>query len=104
MTQLQLFDQPASSTVRVPAVRSRTSIAAAEAIRGMAGTLRGKVYAHLVAHHASGATRHEIADALDMHLQTVCGRIGELKQMGLVWEGDEARNGRKVLRPTDTTR
>jgi predicted transcriptional regulator len=78
-------------------VRSRTSIAAAEAIRDMAPTMRGKVFGYLCG-AANGATRQEIADGLGMRLQTVCGRVGELKKMGLIWDGDETREGRKVLR------
>jgi hypothetical protein len=95
MTQLTLFEERARSGP--PAVAVRTSIAAAEAIREMAPTLRGRVYAFIGA-AAAGVTRQEIADGLRMKLQTVCGRVGELKQMQLVWEGSELRDGRRVLR------
>ena len=80
-----------------PAVRARTSIAAAEVIRQMAPTARGKVYG-FICQAANGATRQEIADGLGMRLQTVCGRVGELLRMGLVWQGKEIRDGRKVVR------
>ena len=83
---------------RPPAVPVRTSIAAAEAIADNAPTLRGKVYAFLVGRRQQGATRQEIADGLSMKLQTVCGRVHELRQQNLVWEGSETRDGRKVVR------
>ena len=95
MSQLTLWDQPAR--VGPPAVAVRTSIAAAEAIREMAPTMRGKVYGFIAARPA-GATRQEIADGLQIKLQTVCGRVGELKAMSLVWEGAEVRDGRRVVR------
>ena len=84
--------------IRPPAVPVRTSIAAAEAIAEMAGTLRGRVYDYIVSRVSSGATRQEIADGLGMKLQTVCGRMGELKALHLVWEGDDTRDGRRVIR------
>ena len=65
----------------------------------MAPTCRGRVY-QFVADAPNGATRQEISDGLTMRLQTVCGRVAELKRMGLIWEGDETRQGRKVLRPS----
>jgi hypothetical protein len=86
------------SPIRPPAVPVRTSIAAAEAIAEMAGTLRGQVYDYLVERGSQGATRQEISDALRMKLQTVCGRMGELKALHLVWEGEDIRDGRKVIR------
>jgi len=104
MTQLDLFDRP--QQFRPPAVPVRTSIAAAEAIREMAPTLRGKVYGFIAA-AKDGATRQEIADKLvidpddpakRMLLQTVCARVHELKKMALVWEGEETRDGRRVIK------
>jgi hypothetical protein len=95
MTQLELFDRP--KRAGPPAVAVRTSIAAAQAIAEMAPTLRGKVYGY-IAQASAGATRQEIADGLKMKLQTVCGRVGELKAMALVWEGCELRDGRRVIR------
>jgi hypothetical protein len=95
VTQLDLFDRPIH--LGPPAVAVRTSIAAAEAIREMAPTLRGKVYGY-IASASAGATRQEIADGLRIKLQTVCGRVGELKVMALVWEGEETRDGRRVIR------
>jgi hypothetical protein len=95
VTQLNLFDRP--QQFRPPAVPVRTSIAAAEAIRDMAPTLRGKVYT-FIAQASAGATRQEIADGLKIKLQTVCGRVHELKAMALVWEGEETRDGRRVIK------
>lgn len=80
-----------------PAVAVRTSIAAAEAIADFAPNLRGKVFA-FVGKRPTGATRQEISDQLGMKLQTVCARVNELMKMGLVYQSDEARDGRKVLR------
>lgn len=100
MTQLELFE--GKRKTGPPAVAVRTSIAAAEAIAEMAPTLRGKVYQYLAGRLEQGATRQEIADRLRMKLQTVCGRIGELKRMGLVCEGKETREGRRVIRVSRT--
>ena len=83
---------------RPPAVAVSTSIAAAEAIAANGPTLRGKVYGYLVQCGQDGATRQEIADGLKMRLQTVCGRVSELLDQSLVWQGSETREGRKVLR------
>lgn len=95
--QLSLLE-PEVRPVLPPAVPVRTSIAAAEAIADMAPTLRGKVYGYVAECRDRGATRQEIADGLRMKLQTVCGRVGELKALGLVWEGSESREGRRVVR------
>lgn len=80
-----------------PAVPVRTSIEAAERIAEVAPGLRGQVYAY-IGHRPNGATRQEIADGLPMKLQTVCARCNELLKMGLLYQSDEAREGRKVLR------
>jgi hypothetical protein len=77
----------------VPAVRVRTSIAAAEAIEAAAPTLRGQVYAAIGATGAYGATREEIAAATGLRLQTVCGRCGELLQQGLIYDCGQTRAG-----------
>lgn len=97
-TQLSLLGCEQPSQQHPPAVPVRTSIAAAQAIADMAPTLRGKVYAYLAGRRDQGATRQEISDGLGMKLQTVCGRVGELKEQGLVWEGKDAREGRRVIR------
>lgn len=74
-----------------PAGRSRTSIAAAEAIREMAPTLRGKVYQAIANRGPEGATREELAAELELRLATVCGRCRELTQMGLVYDSGTTR-------------
>jgi predicted transcriptional regulator len=38
-----------------------------------------------------GLTRHEIASKLNMPLSTVCGRVSELEEIGLVRTTDETR-------------
>ena len=96
--QTMSFVSESPLAIRPPAVPVRTSIAAAEAIAEMAGTLRGQVYGYIAGRGSEGATRQEIADGLGMKLQTVCGRMGELKAMTLVWEGDDIRDGRRVIR------
>lgn len=98
--QLDLFDPLARTPRRAgpPAVAVRTSIAAAERIAADAPNLRGKVYAAIVEAGERGMTRQEISDQTGMKLQTVCGRVFELKGFGLVYECDQAREGRRVIR------
>ena len=63
---------------------SPTSRASAEK---NATTMRSKmflIYAHIESKGAYGATRQEIADDLGISLQTVCGRVRRLYQMGLI--------------------
>jgi DNA-binding NarL/FixJ family response regulator len=74
-----------------PAVRSRTSIAAAEAIAEMAPTLRGKVYREIVRCGLNGATRAEIAEQLGIRESTVCGRCRELLDRGLIYDTGTTR-------------
>jgi hypothetical protein len=76
-----------------PAVRSRTSIAAAEAMREIAPTKRGEVYAWLAKRGAAGATREEIAEGLGMRLSSVCGRCRELVEMDLIYDTGTTRPG-----------
>jgi hypothetical protein len=74
-----------------PAGRSRTSIAAAEAIAEMAPTLRGQVYQAIARRGELGATREELATELGMRLATVCGRCRELTTMGLIYDSGTTR-------------
>jgi len=93
-TVLPGFELPAWQTgERPPAVRSRTSIAAAEAIADMAPTLRGRVYAAIAARKQSGATREELATELGLRLSTVCGRVAELAEQGLIYDSGTTRTG-----------
>lgn len=86
------FELPAWQTgQRPPAVRSRTSIAAAEAIREMAPTIRGKVYEEIARCGQLGATREELAERLDLRVATVCGRCRELVEMGLIYDSGTTR-------------
>ena len=74
-----------------PAQKTRTSIAAAEAIAAMAPTLRGQVYGFLTRRGAQGATYEEISLGLAMRLQTVCARVNELRDQGLVRPNGQKR-------------
>jgi hypothetical protein len=76
-----------------PAVRCRTSIAAAEAIRDMAPTKRGEVFACVAKRGEHGATREEIAEALGMRLSSVCGRCRELVELSLLYDTGTTRAG-----------
>jgi len=88
------FELPAWQTGhRPPAVRSRTSIAAAQAIADMAPTLRGRVYAAIAARKTDGATREELAAELGLRLSTVCGRVAELAEQGLIYDSGTTRTG-----------
>lgn len=92
-TQQHLFDQfDKCERVRVPAQPVRTSIAAAESIQDMAGTLRGMVYNKLVAAGWRGATRAELVDHR-LSLQTVCGRCNELLALDLIYDSGTTRPG-----------
>jgi len=90
MAQMRLDFDAAPRPVLPPAQRVRTSIAAAEAIADMAGTLRGRVL-EWITWQENGATREEIADALNLKLQTVCGRCNELLKMGLIFDSGRTR-------------
>jgi hypothetical protein len=76
---------------QAPAGRSRTSIAAAEAIADMAPTLRGRVYQAIASRGQHGATREELAAELDLRLATICGRCRELTMMGLIHDSGTTR-------------
>jgi DNA-binding NarL/FixJ family response regulator len=83
--------QGGADATRVPAGKSRTSIAAAEAIADMAPTLRGKVYREIVRRGDQGATRAEIAEQLAIRESTVCGRCRELLDLGLIYDTGTTR-------------
>lgn len=97
-TQQRLWDEhglPCCSS----AMTVRTSVAAAVAIDEMAGTQRYDVLCFIRENAGKGVTRQEIAVALELTLQSVCGRVGELIGQGFVWQGKETRDRQKVLRP-----
>jgi hypothetical protein len=76
---------------------SETSREAAHAIEPHAGTQRKAVYDELVRAGAGGRTRQEIADAIGMKLQSVCGRVSELISAGLAREPDGARRDKRQV-------
>lgn len=83
-------------TLSPPAQRhSPTSVAAAEQIKPTAGTLRERVYKHLLEYEA---TDEQIQDALAMDPSTERPRRVELCKAGLVEQVGEARtrSGRKA--------
>lgn len=53
---------------------------------GRADAQRLRILTRLRATPAAALTRNEIAREFDMRIQSVCGRIGELKAEGLVVE------------------
>lgn len=80
-----------------PAQRhSETSVAAAEAIKPSAGTLRERVYSFLL--EFGGHTDEQIQDALAMDPSTERPRRVELARAGLVEQVGEARtrSGRRA--------
>lgn len=88
--------------IHPPHNRSDTSKAAAERIAPEAPTMRAKVLNCIRGAGDRGITRQEIADALPMRIQTVCGRVGELLDSGEVYEvTDKRRDGRKILKATN---
>lgn len=70
--------------------RSATSREQARRVRPRVSGQRGRVLAYLRAQR-SGATMHEIADALRIPLSSVCGRCSELREGGLARDTDEVR-------------
>ena len=80
---LSLWDvQPAARAGQV------TQQGAAAAVAGKAPAMRERVYVYVRA-RLDGATNEEIADALKMKIQTVCGRVNELQKLGRSeWRGE----------------
>lgn len=75
-----------------------TQIAAADKITPIAGAMRKRVFEHITTCGPQGATRPEIAAALNMKLQTVCGRVRELVLDGRCEDTEETRDACKVVR------
>jgi len=98
VADLPLFAEPAKR-YRVPpaAPGSRTSEAAAVKITRRAPTMREHVRLYLVSRGEYGATRQEIADALGMRLQSVCGRVAELLERKQAVATERRRESREVL-------
>ena len=93
-----LFDvSPPAQGPHVPYQRcSATSKAAAERIAPHAGAQEQQVLDAIRSARDHGLTRQEIADALVMRLQSVCGRVDSLIKKVRVYENGR-RDGRAVL-------
>lgn len=77
-----------------PARRGQeTQAAGAAAIAPEARRIRGMVLYHIAGRGAEGATNEEIAVALHLRLQTVCGRVNELQGTGQVVDSGRRRAG-----------
>lgn len=63
---------------------SPTSTASARAMKGSSLSKMYLIYAHIEQQGAHGATRQEIADDLGISLQTVCGQVRRIYQMGRI--------------------
>jgi hypothetical protein len=74
-----------------------TQVAAAKRVAPRANSMRGRILAHLIEKGEHGATREEIAAALDMKLQTVCGRVRELAIDDKIYEAGKIRNCCQVM-------
>ena len=88
-----LFDPPAQH-------HSETSLAAAEAIRPSAASLRMKVLGFIVARGGDGATDPEIQAALRMEGSTQRPRRVELVDAGLVRDSGRKRTTASLRRAT----
>lgn len=97
MKQSDLFNHaPPARYPDVPGHRGvDTQIAAAEKIKPCKSRLHKLILAHL---NERDATRQEIADALGLKLQTVCGRVRELVLAGELTDTETTRGGGKVVR------
>ena len=76
-----------------------TSRDAARSIKPGAITLRARVFDYIEGMGLSGATDHEIVEALGMQLQTVNPRRNELVNLGLIVDSGDRRktpSGRKA--------
>lgn len=63
---------------------SPTSRASAEALKPSSLSKMFLIYSHIEQKGAYGATRQEIADDLGISLQTVCGQVRRIYQMGRI--------------------
>jgi len=98
IADLPLWREPAKRYAVPPAApASRTSEAAAVQVTRRAPTMREHVRLYLVSRGEYGATRQEIADALGMRLQSVCGRVAELLERTHVVATERRRESREVL-------
>lgn len=94
--QLDLFADPRPP---LPAANyTKTSRAAAHAIRESAATQRHRVLVFIVGQGERGATNDEIEVALRMLTPSVCGRRRELDQQGLIRDTGTTRPTRHGCR------
>lgn len=94
MSQLDLF--AARRAPLPPTGWAATSKAAAHSMRDHAPTVRDRVVAFIGAQGAFGATNEEIAEALSISLQSVCGRTNEAwtAEPPLIRQSNQRRAGR----------
>ncbi len=85
--QLLNFEAPHNGT--------DTSMMAAEEIKPHLGRLQSEVYSYIVKQEVSGATCHEIAQMLNLSLQSATPRVYELRLKGKVRD-----SGHRRLTPT----
>lgn len=90
--QRTLFDAPiAKKPVSLPHNGTPTSRAAAESCEPQAGTDRRRVLDYVAGRGSEGATRDEIAAALQLKIQTVCGRVNDLVRQGNLRASEQTR-------------
>lgn len=68
-----------------------TSIAAAKSIRVKAGSQAAQVLWFIRARGERGATMIEIRDAVRLPINSVCGRVGSLRDCGLIEDSKRTR-------------
>ena len=98
--QLKLFVPPpgpdpygtARRLIPAPHNRTDTSEQAAKKVRQHGPTMRQRVLNHLAAQAGRGATIEEVSTDLGMRLQTVCGRVSELRKLGLIEDSGKRRS------------
>lgn len=82
---LSLWDVVPSPPARCGEV---TQQAAARAVAVRAPAMRERVFSYIRA-RLDGATNEEISNELKMKIQTVCGRVAELREAGrIAWRGE----------------
>lgn len=104
--QRMLFDdRPVVREPLPPHNGTRTSVAAARSVQPKAGTVRARVLDFV--RQRGDATNYEIVEGLGLLLQSVCGRVNELKAAGLVRDSGKTRltpSGREAIVWEPTTR
>lgn len=75
----------------LPANESKTSRAAAVAMRRASGGQLARVLQYVVMRGSEGATNEEIAGACEIKLQSVCARTNDLAKRGLIRDSGRER-------------